>query len=137
MCTATMFIIPINIAAIRGKYVLMNVCMFLTFTSWAHHGITHELSRLGSTYSMTTYNKIDVFMCRVAIAYSLMYALMCTSRLQCVVYLICLMSVVYSYYAHVEHNKNYYRRDIENWGFHKAHMVMHLSTCIGFTVIAL
>lgn len=137
VCTATMFIIPINIAAIRGKYVLMNVYVGLALTSWAHHGITHELSRLGRTTCVTTYNRIDLTMCYSALAYTFVYSLMYTNRLQWFLYCMCFLIDLYHYYMYVNTNKFYYVRGIENWRLHKSHILIHLSTCIGFTAIAL
>ena len=131
------FMIPINVAALRGKYDLMNVYLGLTLTSWAHHGITHELSCLKRDGCKTVYNVIDLVMCRVAVAYTLWYAVLFTSRLQFFVYFVSLMSVVFSYYGYVTHNRLYYIRGLENWRLHKAHIIMHLSTCVGFTAIAL
>ncbi len=137
VCTVSTFMIPINIAAVRGKYDLMNVYLCLTLTSWAHHGISHELSRLKRDECITVYNVIDLVMCRVAVLYTLLYAILFVNRLQFFVYFVCFMSVVYSYYVHVAHNAMYYIRGFENWKLHKAHIIMHISTCVGFTAIAL
>lgn len=131
------FMIPINVAAIHGKYDLMNVYMGLTLTSWAHHGITHELSCLGRTKCLTMYNRIDLAMCYVALAYTFVYSLMYTNRLQWVLYCICFFVDVYHYYKYVNNNTFYYVRGLENWNFHKSHIIIHISTCVGFAVIAL
>lgn len=134
--TVSTFIVPINIAAINGKYDLMNVFIFLTLTSWAHHGITHELSCLTRDKCVTPYNRIDAYMCRIAVMYTFMYAIFFTSVVQCLLYQMCLSSVVYSS-VYVEHNKFYYERGITKCKYHLNHIVMHFSACLGFIVISL
>ena len=39
--SSSLFLIPINIAAIKNKYILMNVFIGLLLTSWAHHSNKH------------------------------------------------------------------------------------------------
>ena len=134
--TVSTFIVPINIAALNGKYVLMNIIILLTLTSWAHHGITHELSCLRRDKCVTLYNFMDQYMCKVTIAYTLMYAIFFTSTVQCILYMYCLAGVLYSS-VHVENNKFYYERGVTNWKYHLNHVVMHLSACLGFIVISL
>jgi hypothetical protein len=134
--TVSTFIVPINIAAVNGKYDLMNIFIFLTLTSWAHHGITHELSCIRRNSCSTLYNRIDKYMCYIATAYTILYAVFFTIRLQCLLYFACLASVLYTS-EQVENNKFYYKRGIQNWKHHTSHVVMHMSTCVGFIIISL
>ena len=131
--TASTFIIPINVAAYTGKYVLMNLVLFLTLTSWAHHSICHTQYK---SKECDMYEYIDSTTCYWVIFYSFVYALFYTTPLQFILYSICLSLVFYSYY-HVHKNNNYYKRGLSNWHYHKYHILMHISACIGLTIIAL
>lgn len=142
--TASTFLIPINIAAYTKKYVLMNIVLFLTLTSWAHHSIAHShMESTGSSSSLLsslsislTYGDLDKIACYWAILYSFIYALFFTSMIQFALYSICLGLVFYSY-SYVHKNQHYYKRGLENWRHHKYHILMHLAACAGFTVIAI
>jgi hypothetical protein len=130
--TATTFIIPINIAAYNRKYVLMNVFILLTLTSWAHHSIVHTQQ---SVYTPSIYDDIDKIMCFYAIYFSFMYALFFTSIVKFILYSICLTMVIVSY-IYVHRNVHYAQRGLINWHHHKYHIIMHLSACLGFIVIS-
>ena len=127
--SASTFLIPINIAAVNGKYDLMNVYLLLCLTSWAHHSNMHICGE------ESFYDDIDKLMCYIAIYYTLMYALAHMDLIRLVLYCICLLGVFVSF-AYVHTNAHYTVRGIENWRYHIPHICMHLSACLGFIVIS-
>lgn len=134
--SASTFIIPINVAAMNNKYILMNMYILLTLASWAHHAVTHELSCLRRTECITRYNVIDVTMCYVAITYGLVYSVFFVPRLYFLIHCVCTLSAMYNC-IRVQGNKYYYERGIKNWKRHTHHVLMHVSACAGFTVLSL
>ena len=128
--SSSLFLIPANIAAMNGQYVLMNTLIGLSLTSWAHH------SNWQVCPGRTVYCELDNVMCYFTIYYTFMYAILYSSRWQCALYMVCLSCVFYSYY-NVNKNENYDKRGLSNWRYHKYHILMHVSACIGMTIIAL
>jgi hypothetical protein len=132
--SSSIFLIPIQLAALKKEYILMNVIICLLLTSWAHHSNIH-FRYINNTnhiyndiYTNTIYDDLDVYMCYYAIYYTYMYAAcFCTPR-QCILYLICLFGVFINYY-YVNTNINYLERGITNWKYHINHILMHVSAC--------
>ena len=147
--SSSIFLIPIQLAAFKKEYILMNVIICLLLTSWAHHSNIHfryidninnnnninSISNNNSTeYTDTIYDTLDNYMCYYAIYYTYMYAVFfCTPR-QCILHLICLFGVFINYY-YVNQNVNYLERGIKNWKYHINHILMHVSACCGFIAI--
>ena len=128
--SSSLFLIPINIAAIKNKYILMNVFIGLLLTSWAHHSNKHISDKI------SIYDSLDNYMCYVAISITLLYALLYSSSLQIMLYIPCLL-FVYLTYQYVESNINYCKRGLENWDCHVYHILMHIFACLGFITITL
>jgi hypothetical protein len=126
--SASSFLIPINVAAIKGKYDLMNIYTLLCLTSWAHHSNMH----VSGTQSI--YDDLDKLMCYYAIYYTFLYAITQCCFVRFVTYCVCLIGVFISYY-YVHQNSMYTTRGLENWHCHVPHLVMHSSACLGFLVI--
>jgi len=116
--TASLFIIPLNMAAVRGQYLLMNQILFLTLTSWAHHAICHT-----HTYIEDVYYRMDKVACYSSIIHTAILALIYNSWL----YWVFLAGVGISF-EFVKRNKNYTKRGLRNWHYHIPHIAMHLST---------
>ena len=151
--SSSLFLIPIQIAAYKKEYILMNVYICLLLTSWAHHSNIHIIYNINNNinnnninnnnnnnsnnnqiYIDSIYDILDTYMCYFSIYYTYMYAMLfCTTR-QCIIYLVCLFSVFVNYYF-VNKNKNYLTRGITNWHYHIHHILMHISACIGFIAI--
>ena len=103
--TSSLFLIPANLAAIKGEYVLMNTCIFLTLTSWAHHSNWHVHP------CRTIYCDVDNVACYFTIYFTFMYAILFTSRIQCILYMMSLAGVFYAYHK-VNQNKHYEKRGL-------------------------
>ena len=134
--TASLFLIPINIACYKKNYILMNIYILLCLSSWAHHSCIHTNISKNIDTERTIYDDFDKIMCFYAIYYTFVYALLFVSPIKFIMYFICLCLVFYSYY-YVNNNENYYKRGLENYHFHKYHILMHISTCIGSIIILL
>ena len=67
--TISFLIIPINIAAIRGKYILMNTYITLLATSWATHSIWHVKDKPCTTI----YCSLDEIACNTTIPISFIH----------------------------------------------------------------
>jgi len=131
--TSSLFLIPINIACCKQKYILMNIYTLLCLSSWTHHSCIHT-QKNNSSNTITIYDDFDKFMCFYAIYYTFVYALLFVSPIQFIMYMICLCIVFYAF-SHVTQNINYYERGIRNYHFHTYHILMHVAACIGFIVI--
>lgn len=133
--TATLFLIPINIAAYNKKWILMNVMLLLCLTSWAHHASMH-VSGYREKYDQSVYDILDEVMCWYAIYYSFMYGLFFTTPKQFIIYCICLVGVFISH-KNIVPNPDYTRRGVENWHVHVPHICMHLSALGGFIAVSI
>ena len=142
--TSSLFLIPINIACYKKKYILMNIYILLCLSSWAHHSCIHTNTNTNANVNIsntididsehTIYDDFDKIMCYYAIYYTFTYTLTFASPIQFLMYITCLCIVFYSYY-HVNNNKNYYKRGLINYHLHKYHILMHIAACIGFIII--
>ncbi len=127
--SASLFLIPINVAAIKGKYDLMNIFILLCLTSWAHHSNMHVSG------AESIYDDLDKLMCYYTIYYTFIYAITQCSFTRFVTYCMCLIGVFVSYYF-VHQNSMYTIRGLEHWHIHVSHIAMHGSACLGFLVIS-
>ena len=127
--SSCMFFIPINLAAIRRNYVIMNVTILLMVTSWAHHSVAHVK---GKHYCI--YDTLDKLACYLVIGTSFIYSMLYNGFYVKILYMICLGNVFYLY-SKVHTNCDYYSRGLFNWHKHKAHLLMHLSACLGLIII--
>jgi len=129
--SSSLFLIPINIAAVKGNYVLMNILITLTLSSWAHHSNKHV-----GAIQASIYDRFDVFMCYYTIYFTFMYALLLTNVVKFVTICIFIGCVVFMN-TYVQTNEHYYDRGLDNWRYHKHHIAMHVITCIGCIIIQL
>lgn len=132
--SASLFLIPINIACYKKKYILMNIYILLCLSSWAHHSCIHTNVSKNIDSERTIYDDFDKFMCFYSMYYTFIYALLFVSPIQFIIYIIFLCIVFYSFY-YVNNNENYYIRGLQNYHLHKYHILMHVSACIGFIII--
>ena len=130
--TISFLLIPINIAAIRERYVLMNTYIVLLATSWATHSIWHVKDKPCTTI----YCSLDEVVCNVTILTSFIHGAIYSLRLYFLVYCFSLASVTY-WYLKLRGNPNYHKRGLVNWHHHKYHMLMHASAVVGLSVVAL
>ena len=120
--TSSLFIIPINIAAYNGKYILMNVLLFVTLTSWAHHACRHMNASRNCIY-----DQIDKLACITLCVFGVMYTLFYNSWRKFIVTLIGILLVILCYSRVIKNRENsFYKRGLDNWKYHKPHIIMHL-----------
>ena len=129
--SASFLLIPINIAAIRNNYLLMNMYIALLATSWATHSIWH----VKDEKCKTVYCYLDNIICYSTIAVSFMYGILYAPFIQFLIYCVALSVVFFCYYE-LKDNPNYHKRGLENWHHHKTHILMHVSTVIGLSMVA-
>ena len=129
--TISFLFIPINIAAVRAKYVLMNLYIGLLATSWATHSIWHVKDKPCTTI----YCSLDEVVCNTTIAFTFFYGMLYVPFIQFFIYCASLCSVVYWYFK-LKGNPNYHKRGLENWRHHTNHILMHASAVIGLSAVA-
>ena len=127
--SSCVFLIPINLAAIRQCYLTMNILTVLLATSWAHHALAHIKGAHSSVY-----DTVDKTMCGVATVYSAWYTYWYLGGVRQAVYCVCLGGVFFAY-SRVRVNKWYYTRGLVHWKKHRFHVLMHVSATIGFVVM--
>ena len=125
VCTASLLIIPINMAAMKGQYLIMNQALFLTLTSWAHHAICHT-----HTFQYDVYHLVDKIACYTSTIHLIILTLMYEIHL----FWLFLIGVGVTF-QYVKVNGNYSRRGLKNWHYHIPHIFMHLSALGGFVVV--
>lgn len=123
--TASLFIIPLNMAAARGQYFLMNQLLFVTLTSWAHHAICHS-----HKYKEDVYHKVD----KIAVYTSIIHTAILAIAYDSWLYWFFLSGIGISY-EFVKRNKHYEMRGLHNWHYQIPHIAMHLSTFAGLICV--
>ena len=127
--TISFLLIPINIAAMRAKYILMNVGIIVMTTSWATHSIWHVKDKPCTT----VYCSLDEVVCIASVAiltiHSFLYA-------RFIYFFLPLFSGIYSFYK-LRDNPNYHKRGLSNWHHHKYHILMHASAVVGLSVVSI
>ena len=129
--TSSLFVIPINIAALNHKFLLMNLYIFLALTSWAHHACRHMKVKKSCIY-----DEIDRFACITVFVYIFMYTLFYTSLRKFLFTVLGLLCVLVCYYR-VSKNRNdsWENRGLKNWKYQKPHIAMHFAgTIVGIYV---
>lgn len=127
--TISFLMIPINIAAMRAKYILMNIGIIVMATSWATHSIWHVKDKPCTTI----YCSLDEVVCILSVATLTMYSFL-YSRF--IYFFIPLFSGIYSFYK-LRGNKNYHKRGLSNWRYHKYHILMHASGIVCLTIVSI
>jgi len=124
--TSSLFIIPINIAALNGKLILMNVYIFLALTSWAHHACRHMKVK------NCIYDEIDKFACVTTGVFLFMYTFFYKSLRVFIVYILGTICIFICYYRIFKNRQvNITHRGLKNWKYQKPHILMH---CIAVLV---
>jgi len=130
--TISFLLIPINIAAINAKYILMNTFIALLATSWATHSIWHVKDKPCTT----VYCSLDEVVCNTTITISFIHGVMYSQRIYFLMYCLSLASVTY-WYLKLRGNQNYHKRGLSNWRYHKYHILMHASAVVGLSVVSI
>jgi hypothetical protein len=130
--TVSFLLIPINIAATRSKYILMNTFIALLATSWSTHSIWHVKDKPCTTI----YCSLDEFTCNATIITSFIHGVMYSRFIYFFMYCVSLSSVAYFYFK-LRGNPNYHKRGLKNWHHHKYHMLMHASAVVGLSMVSL
>ena len=129
--SVSLLLIPINIAAIRANYLLMNLGIAMLVTSWATHSIWH----VKDSPCTTVYCSLDYTVCKTTIIISFFHGLLYATFIQFMVAFTALLIVLYSFYK-LKGNPNYHKRGLENWHHHKYHILMHISAVVSLSVIS-
>jgi len=131
--TSSLFVIPINIAALNHKFLLMNIYIFLALTSWAHHACRHMKVKKSCIY-----DEVDRFACITSCVYIIMYTLFYTSLRKFFITVAGIMCVLICYYRVCKNrNDSWENRGLKNWKYQKPHIAMHLTAVIVGIYVAL
>ena len=130
--TSSLFIIPINFAALNHKFLLMNIYIFLALTSWAHHACRHMKSK------PCIYDDIDRFACISACVFTIFYTLFYKSLREFIITIVGIFCIFLCYYRVLKNKKLAWKnRGIKNWRLHKPHIAMHFAAVLTGTYTAL
>ncbi len=131
--TSSLFIIPINIAALNHKFILMNLYIFLALTSWAHHACRHM-----KVPKNCIYDEIDKFACLAVITFGFMYTLFYTTFRKFFITVLGILCVVVCYYRSCKNREGGWKnRGIKNWKYHRPHIAMHIAGALTGIYVAL
>ena len=131
--TSSLFVIPINIAALNNKLLLMNLYIFLAVTSWAHHACRHMQVK-----NHCIYDEIDKLACITLSVFIFLYTLFYTTFRKFII-TFCGMICIAVCFSRVYKNREIAikNRGIHNWKYHKPHIIMHLTAALIGTYVAL
>lgn len=130
--TSSLFVIPVNIAAYNGKFLLMNIYIFIALTSWAHHSCRHM------KVQKCIYDEIDKLACIASFVYLLMYTLFYTTfRKFFFTFLGCMCILILYYRVTKNRILNWDKRGIKNWKYQKPHILMHMTATLVGAYVAL
>ena len=131
--SSSLFIIPINIAALNSKFLLMNLYLFIALTSWAHHACRHM-----NVKNHCVYDEIDKFACITLAVFIFLYTLFYTTCRKFIITCCCLISICICF-QRIYKNRNFAikNRGIKNWKYQKPHILMHIIAALTGAYVAL
>jgi hypothetical protein len=130
--SSSLFIIPINVAALNSKFLLMNLYIFIALTSWAHHACRHMKTK------ECIYDDIDRFACISLGVFMIFYTFFYKALREFIITIIGIFCILLCYYRVLKNKKlAWYNRGIKNWKLQKPHIGMHIAAVLTGSYVAL